>query len=345
LISIYADTGAESESGDEKGREPYLPSHSVLDNEEEEEGDLIIVDNEEEEEDVEGGGNETVADPRGKDAGNSRGLQASEGETGGEMEWQPSVPPADANSGQQLPGQPSEGPGMLNTSRSQPGAAAAGQQTLEVLSGQRVSTEKKVENDARRLRAKREEELNVAMGDNLLPYQTVLKHSAGQLTAPDLQEGSDVAAPDLGSMVSECDGRMRLADINIVLGQKKNWTASFDITTGSMECLGCKNHHGPVDFPRRGSNVMGGRQTIWLTDQSMPAILPASGTLHCVKILRLENGRLTDMAEGLVDFLRGRQVAAGSGRQRGSDVITGQHGGGRHGRLCPRPGHRHQNSQ
>jgi hypothetical protein len=116
----------------------------------------------------------------------------------------------------------------------------------------------------------------------------VLKHSTNELAAPDLREGSEVAAPDLGSMVSECDGRMRLADINIVLGQKKSWSASFDITTGSMDCLGCTNHHGRINFPRRGTNVRGGRQTIWLTEKSMPAILPASGTLLCVKILCLE---------------------------------------------------------
>jgi hypothetical protein len=44
----------------------------------------------------------------------------------------------------------------------------------------------------------------------------------------------------------------------------------------------------------------------------MPAAIPVSSTLDCVKIARLENGSLMDLAEGLVDLLSGRQVTAGS---------------------------------
>jgi hypothetical protein len=58
--------------------------------------------------------------------------------------------------------------------------------------------------------------------------------------------------------------------------------------------------------------VKGGRQLIWLTDQSMPPLLPVATNQECIKIIRLENGTLQELAEGLVRTLSGRQVAAGS---------------------------------
>jgi hypothetical protein len=44
----------------------------------------------------------------------------------------------------------------------------------------------------------------------------------------------------------------------------------------------------------------------------MPPILPSTTQLSCVKIVRLEHGMLSDMAEGLVRLLSGQQVAPGS---------------------------------
>jgi hypothetical protein len=96
----------------------------------------------------------------------------------------------------------------------------------------------------------------------------------------------------------------------VILGQKKTWSYSSDSV--SFECLGCQQHHNHLYFPRRGSGCRGSRQTIWLADQSMPATIPVASTLGCVKIVRLKNGSLKDLAEGLVELLSGRQVAAGS---------------------------------
>jgi hypothetical protein len=44
----------------------------------------------------------------------------------------------------------------------------------------------------------------------------------------------------------------------------------------------------------------------------MPVILPSSSSLGCIKIARLENGMLADLAEGWVTMMAGMQIAAGS---------------------------------
>jgi hypothetical protein len=107
------------------------------------------------------------------------------------------------------------------------------------------------------------------------------------------------------------DGRMRIVEVDVMLGQKLTWTYSFNLRTA--ECIGCKEHVNDYPFPRRGSQVRGGRQAIWLADQSIPPVLPStSKTLQCVKIVRLEGGMLQELAEGLVRVLSGRQIAAGS---------------------------------
>jgi hypothetical protein len=103
---------------------------------------------------------------------------------------------------------------------------------------------------------------------------------------------------------------MRQVEVAVVLGQHETWTYSFRLR--SMECIGCSHHVNDTPFSRRGSQVKGSRQAIWLTDQSMPPILPVSSTQVCVKIIRLESGMLQELAEGLVRTLSGRQVAAGS---------------------------------
>jgi hypothetical protein len=162
----------------------------------------------------------------------------------------------------------------------------------------------------RRFKEKKVQELEDNLGDDKLAYNVILAASKAALVAPDLSTKSKQAVADLGSIFSEADGRVKLADTQVVLGQKKTWTYGFDHTT--FECLGCSQHHNRMYFPRRGSTARSGRQTIWLMDQSMPAIIPVASHLNCVKIVRLENGSLKDLASGLVDLMSGRQIAAGS---------------------------------
>jgi hypothetical protein len=149
-----------------------------------------------------------------------------------------------------------------------------------------------------------------SLGEDGLAYKVVLSDNISNLAAIDLRTGRETPSPELGSMMAYQDGRMRCVDVEVNLGQKKNWSFSFG--RRDMECLGCTNHQNVISFPKRGSGVRGSLQAIWLGDQVIPACLPSQSRLTCVKIVRLEHGSLMDLAEGLVRVLSGRQVAAGS---------------------------------
>jgi hypothetical protein len=157
---------------------------------------------------------------------------------------------------------------------------------------------------------KKVREIIASMGEDALPYSAVRKDNKKSLVAKDMRTQEEVEFPDLGSMTSLLDGRMRIIELDVNLGQKMTWSTSFE--RKNMECIGCTQHLNTTAFPRRGSGGKGGLQAIWLTDQSMPPILPSTTQLSCIKIVRLEHGMLCDMAEGLVRLLSGRQVAPGS---------------------------------
>jgi hypothetical protein len=105
----------------------------------------------------------------------------------------------------------------------------------------------------------------LALGDNCLAYNVVKSANMVYMDARDLQTSTTTPVADLGSFVSGLDGRMRLVETTVVLGQKKTWTTSFNQKT--MECLGCEKHINKPAFPKRGSGIKGDLQTVWLTDQ------------------------------------------------------------------------------
>jgi hypothetical protein len=148
------------------------------------------------------------------------------------------------------------------------------------------------------------------LGEDALAYNAIKHHRMQQLTTVDLRSTDILPAEDLGTMTAILDGRFRQVEREISLGQKQTWTFSFN--TKMMECIGCREHTNAQPFPRRGCNIRGGRQVIWLADQSMPPCLLVESTQQCVKIIRLESGKLQELAEGLVRTLLGRQIAAGS---------------------------------
>jgi hypothetical protein len=159
-------------------------------------------------------------------------------------------------------------------------------------------------------REKKAKAITDSLGEDYLAYTVIKKANANKHKLMDLKTGNFSKLPELGSMITQLDGRMCLADVHVVLGQNQTWTHSFMVRT--MECIGCTAHLNYTPFPRRGSNVRGGRQLVWLTDQSMPPLLPATTQQECIKIMRLESGTLQELAEGLVRTLSGRQIAAGS---------------------------------
>jgi hypothetical protein len=149
-----------------------------------------------------------------------------------------------------------------------------------------------------------------ALGSDALAYNSIKKQRQQQRPILNLSSGEREQVADTGSMTTILDGRLRLVERNISLGQKQSWTYSF--CTRNSECIGCRKHINYQHFPRRGSNSRGERQVIWLTDESMPPVLPVKGDQQCVKIVRLEGGTLQELSEDLARTLSGRQVAAGS---------------------------------
>jgi hypothetical protein len=154
--------------------------------------------------------------------------------------------------------------------------------------------------------AEKKREILAALGGESLAYNTIKKAGMQKTRAYSLLTGEQTTAVDLGSFVLSLNRRLRTAEVAVNLGQKRTWSYSFNSKT--MEC-GCAQHKNMISFPRRGSGVKGGRQVIWLCDQSMPPILPATDESNCVKIIRLEYGLLGELAEGLITLLAGRQVA------------------------------------
>jgi hypothetical protein len=152
--------------------------------------------------------------------------------------------------------------------------------------------------------------IQAALGEDNLAYDVINKANAKKHRLKDLKTGAMMNITDTSSMLTILDGRMRIVELDVLLGQKLTWMYSFRLRTA--ECIGCKQHINTTPYPRRGSQ-RGGRQAIWLTDHSMPPLLPVTHqSLHCVKIIRLEGGMLQELAEGLVRTLSGRQIAAGS---------------------------------
>jgi hypothetical protein len=134
--------------------------------------------------------------------------------------------------------------------------------------------------------------------DDILQYRAVNNVSARIMEAVDLRTGKTTPGPDLGSMLTSLDGRMRIVDLEVNLGQKMTWTNS--ISRRTMECIRCSKHFNVTSFPRKGTGGRGGLQAVWLCNRSMLPILPSSSQLGCVKIFRMEHGMLADLADGLV---------------------------------------------
>jgi hypothetical protein len=180
-----------------------------------------------------------------------------------------------------------------------PIASGSGQQTKFVLASENVNGDSneapggddRGEEVRRRVRdyldthnmERKKQEIFTAIGDNMLAYNAVKTANTASLHTVDLKSRSKVPVDIGGDLVAGLDGRMRVVDLNVVLGQKKTWTYSFDGQT--LLCKNCPQHGDVVNFPQRGFGGKGCRQVIFLADQSMPPSLPASNKQCCVKIV------------------------------------------------------------
>jgi hypothetical protein len=91
-----------------------------------------------------------------------------------------------------------------------------------------------------------------SFGREILTYNVIRKHNATKHNMKDLATGAEVTAADTGTLLFTVDGRMRLVEKDINLGQKQTWSLSFNLR--NMECIGCAAHTNWQPFPQRGSN-------------------------------------------------------------------------------------------
>jgi hypothetical protein len=123
-------------------------------------------------------------------------------------------------------------------------------------------------------------------------------------TVPDLNGGYPAASKQPGTIYPADDSRMNICNVVFDIKSKQVCSTSFD--PGSMTCHCCGQF-----LERKGDK--GGRQTFVLTDQNFPATLPSDNTgLKCLKIIRIEGGRLGELADKFIAITAGWNVLDGS---------------------------------
>jgi hypothetical protein len=147
------------------------------------------------------------------------------------------------------------------------------------------------------------------LGDKYLAYAAILAQRKKDLSTPHLLGGQKEELPDLGSFMSNGDGRILRTQFEVNLGQRR--VISYSFNPGTMECKCNSSHSGRKIASGRGERKTI-REAIILADQSYPAALPSGSDKLCLNIIRIEHGLLHELAEVLENVLRGRYLEAGS---------------------------------
>jgi hypothetical protein len=216
--------------------------------------------------------------------------------------------------GEQLPGilvrQPQEGPAGPEggVQHPQEGLAPPLDEGSEAVAGNsgdmalraRAFVEKQMEEATQKLRQE--------LGDKQLAYDAMLAVRKKDLATKHLLGGEQAATPDVGSMVSTADRRLLRTHLEVSVGQRRATTTNFDPQRMTCNCAGQHSSYKMAG----GGGYRAGREAILLADQSYPPMLEATGVRRCLKILRIEHGMLMELADALVEMLRGRFITAGS---------------------------------
>jgi hypothetical protein len=114
----------------------------------------------------------------------------------------------------------------------------------------------------------------------------------------------------IGSFSVNGDHRTSICHFRALMDRKMNICFSFDPLT--LKCGNCPDR-GSHDVDGGGSGGRGGgiRQTYILSDQNFPPAIPCTDG-ECLKIIRVENGSLSEIVSCFLDLMRGRGVPAGS---------------------------------
>jgi len=111
-------------------------------------------------------------------------------------------------------------------------------------------------------------------------------------TVPDLNGGYPTANTQPGSLFPDNDSRIDICNVTFDIKAKQVTSYSYDPEKMSCHCCG-------EFLARHGDKA--GRQTFVLSDQNFPASLPSDNTgPKCLKILRIEGGRLGELVDKLL---------------------------------------------
>jgi hypothetical protein len=153
------------------------------------------------------------------------------------------------------------------------------------------------------------ERIQEELGDKYLSYAAILAARRKDMATPHLLGGKTEEMPDVGSFLSNGDGRILKAHFEVNLGQRRVISYSFNPNT--MQCK-CPGPHSIRKIASGRGEKKSVREAIILSDQAYPATLPSGSDKLCISFIRIEHGMLHEMAEVLENVLRGRYLEAGS---------------------------------
>ena len=137
-------------------------------------------------------------------------------------------------------------------------------------------------------------------------YSAINNIRIHMLKSPNLNGKDSFSTPGFcGCFFDESDQRQELAHTRFVFDKKINATFSFNPST--MTCDSCPNAHPVLSEADHSSGV----DVFILSDQCFPPVLPAA-TGNCVKIIRVENACLTELAEIFLSTVAGCAVQVGT---------------------------------
>ena len=144
-------------------------------------------------------------------------------------------------------------------------------------------------------------------------YKSVRAAKLAALTCRSLATGSSTPLSPTGSLMDTRDGRNFMSFQVNSFSAKRNLTASFD--TASLTCKTCElkpDHTVLFSSKNLDPKIQPEPVVFILADQSFPACVPAGGTGHCLKIIRLEDGSLAELSNVFLETIQKHILPAGS---------------------------------
>ena len=144
-------------------------------------------------------------------------------------------------------------------------------------------------------------------------YKSVRAAKLAALTCRSLATGSSTPLTPTGSLMDTRDGRNFMSFQVSSFSANRNLTASFD--TASLTCKTCElkpDHTVLFSSKNLDPKIQPEPVVFILADQSFPACVPAGGTGHCLKIIRLEDGSLADLSNVFLETIHKHILPAGS---------------------------------